>query len=65
MMSRDRAIRGKLLELAAKIEPDDPRAARVLNALAATMDGNCTTELARLAERFLHRMLTPQRSIGA
>ena len=57
-MSRDHAIRIKLEELAMKLEGDDPRAARVLQALAATMYSNCTSELGRLAERFLRRMLT-------
>jgi hypothetical protein len=56
-MSRDNAIQGKLLELASKIEREDPRAARVLQTLATEMYANCTSELNRLAERFLRRML--------
>lgn len=59
-MSRDNAIQNKLLELASKIEGDDPRSAQILQALAATMYANCTRELGRLAERFMSRMLDPQ-----
>jgi hypothetical protein len=57
-MNRDHAIRIKLRELAVKLEGDDPRAARVLRALASAMYGNGTSELGSLAERFLRRMLT-------
>lgn len=64
-MSRDTAIRTKLQDLAAIIERDDPRAARMLDALAATMYSNCTAELGKLAERFLHRMISATGSDSA
>jgi hypothetical protein len=64
-MSRDNAVRMKLVELAEKMGEQDPRAARVLRELACVMQGSCTGELARIAERLLRRVVTaPPASAG-